>query len=86
MVEQLGFLRNLRRQGIQCVLILDHLGTRGIEAREVHPDGLITEGLRAGGDGDGNAVMAKTHADIADDNGIFGHFQRFIGEDEILHA
>ena len=86
LVEEADLLAELGPQGVEVVLVPDHLGPGGVEGGKVKPDGLAAQGLRAGGDGHGDAVVAEAHADVAHDQGVFREIQRRVAEHQVLDA
>ena len=73
LVEQLALLGDAGAHGVQVVLCADDLGAGGVGVGvQVHPVGLIAQGMGGGGHGHRDAVVAEAHADVAHDDTLFG--------------
>ena len=68
-VEGRNALGETRSQGVEVVLVSDDLRAGGLgEGREVEPVGGVSHGMRRGGHGHRDAVVAEPHADVAHDD------------------
>ena len=87
-VEKLILLRPARAHRVQVVLVADDLAAGALtEGVEVHPNGLIAEGIRRRSHRHRDAVVAEAHADVADDDGFVRELRRWlVGEREALHV
>ena len=51
---------------------------------EIHPVGLIAQGVGGGGHGHGDPVVAEAHADVAHDEGVLRELQELVAVDQVL--